>query len=299
MYSPLVSLLRQKCKVASCKALAYDGRTYCTVSHNHCEVLHQKRLFYASRGDDIGQYFADSMLHCCETPRVNSFQPITDSNQMPKMPRFKDLYELYLFLLPYEDVFHANLGILLDGSASVGLEDQNVRAQMIASELNPAVHRALRTMSGFYGFLLLVFRAILNLHGESYLRSLRLELVDIDDGITEWHKATLCCEKVTCLTEKIVDVRLPVNDNTYVYMNFCGIAESFDDVCEFLNQHPIRCMVSFTVQRAAKDYERAFIARSGRRGWRIEKVPSPRKDFVTYRVLLPAASNDREVRRKI
>lgn len=298
MYSPLVSLLRQKCKVASCKALAYDGRTYCTVSHNHCEALHQKRHFYGSTGDDIGQYFAKLMLHCCRTPCLNSFQPITVSKKMPKMPRFKDLYELYLFLLPYEDVFHANLGILLDGSASVGLKDQKKRAEMIAGELNPAVHRALRTMSGFYGFPLLLFGEILDQHGESYLRSLRLELVDIDDGITEWHKATLRCKKVTCLTEKIVDKRRPVNDNTYVYMNFCGIAESFDDVCEFLNEHPIRCMVSFTVLRAAKDYERAFIARSGRKGWRIEKVKSPRKDFVTYQVLLRSASNDREVRRK-
>jgi hypothetical protein len=149
-------------------------------------------------------------------------------------------------------------------------------------------HKVVRLMDGHCGFLMQYLNQVKLMYGEKRLNSLTIELVDIIPSITQWHQELYPCKTLHCLTESIVDAKHALPNSTLLYMNFCGVAKSWDDVCLFLKKHPIECLLSFSVARAAKSFEHSLIAHTSSKicNWRVEKVDSDRRDFVTYVVKL-------------
>lgn len=172
----------------------------------------------------------------------------------------------------------------LNGTPNVKLADQVIRAKVLAELFDPAVHTTVRLMDGCGGFLLLFLEEMERLHSKNVLERLTIELVDIVGEVTEWHKKMFRCSAIRCLTEKIVDKDVPLPFSTLLYMNFCGIAMFFDEVCQFLKAHPIGYMLSFSLQRAAKSYHHTLIGYTSSRSctWRVSKVKSGREDCATY-----------------
>jgi hypothetical protein len=71
-------------------------------------------------------------------------------------------------------------------------------------------------------------------------------------------------------------------------MNFCGVAQSWGRVCAYLMEHPTVCLLSFSLARGAKKFDKSLIAHTSADdcAWSVEKVKSDRKDYATFIVKL-------------
>ena len=141
-------------------------------------------------------------------------------------------------------------------------------------------------MDGHGGHLLLILYYFQKKHGKEALKNLKIELVDIDEGVTKWHKVMFPCRKLECLTERIVVKEVPVPKRTLVYMNFCGMAESFKEVCGFLKRtkESFRCMIGFSVERAAEKMKFKFESFAEKDGLKTKTINKDRKKFLVLKV---------------
>lgn len=258
--------------------------------HNKLEFLHQNVMKYQTKKDQFGVFLASMVLDEAVGGKANPLQPaLRASANKCIVPTFRNNYDFLAFYWKYLDVLLAPLGVPVDSKeTSPKVIDQLNRARCLANLLRDR-HTAVRLMDGHCGLLLMFLAEVYNRHGKKRLNSLKIELVDIDDDVTQWHQHMYRCPTIVCLTENIVNIACPLPDSTLLYLNFCGVAASFDAVREYLKKHPTQCLISFSTARAAgcKDYEMSLISLRERF---VKKLPSQRVNFVTYVVTLKAKS---------
>lgn len=250
--------------------------------------MHEERQKLLAQNDCFGVFLIDCIQAKCSTgtKTKNPLQP-SAGNLMIAPPRFDNLLDWFIFMRKYKQILHAALGVKNDGTANKKLEDQTIRANYLARMFNPSLHKVVRLMDGFGGFTLLFLEAILSRNdGQQILKTLKIELVDIDQNVNTWHVHVFRCSSIICREENIVDKNNPVPTTTLLYMNFCGIAGSFKDVCEYLKSHPTECLLSFSLQRAAKSYRHALMGYARWAPWTIRQVQSTRQDFITFHVIM-------------
>lgn len=245
--------------------------------------------YHQNRGDSFGACLAASIREECCGGKANKLQPGVLSTLLGcQVPFFADNNSLLNFYEKYEDILRAPLGVRVNPLApNKKVSDQANRA-MCWSNMLTAGHDTVRLMDGRCGFLLRFLSYVRMRHGVHRLNSLKIELVDIDHRVSQWHRYMYPCPTVMCLTENIVDMQKPVPSTTLLYLNFCGVAESFDHVRAYLVAHPAKCLFSFSMARAAgkKNFENSLKSLSSAY---VKKLPCERKDFVTYVIALTAA----------
>jgi len=224
--------------------------------------------------------------------RTNPIKPkvLREVLRLLLIPQFKSCSDLLTFYEPYlELLLCSSLGALVDGSEGVNLKDQKRRAYKVALDLYARGATLLRLMDGRGGFLLLVLREVKKMFGENFLNNLEIELVDIDRDVIFWHAKMFPCQKIQHLREDIIPQMLfSPNERMLLYMNFCGIADSFQNVIDYLGK--LRggdyCLISFSIARAAARIEGEFRSRLERLGLTFAKTETGRNDFVTYGVMV-------------
>jgi hypothetical protein len=277
-----------------------DGtRTFCTAYHNKLQFLVEEGQTFENQHDVFGVFLCMQMLKdgLCDNP----LQPKVHKDfSPPKVPKFKNLSCMIKYFKPYRAILQSALGVNVDGSANVKVRDQELRAQKLAEQLvskpGKTQTKYVRYMDGHGNLTLCLLEAIESLHGKTFLNSLTLHLVDIEQSVTDWHSLVFPCDSVLCLTESIYHAQIPHLDTTFIYMNFCGIGRSKEGVCEFLDNHPRNCMLSFCISRSGVNSQRYinsyttsnmrnfFKGKSSRAAstWQLEKITSERNDFVTF-----------------
>lgn len=171
---------------------------------------------------------------------------------------------------------------------SMKIKDLKQRAKEIASKLKP-FHTTIRLMDGHGRFVLMLMSQIIKQHGIDRANAIKIELVDIDPKVHAYHKSfypkslidqnklVLLCQDVTTL---------PLDANTLVYLNFCGISASQEKVKELLKQattDPSVCVVvSWSVARGwNKNILLSFNIAVGI-NFSLQLVETGRSDFKTY-----------------
>jgi len=169
------------------------------------------------------------------------------------------------------------------------ITDLEKRAEKIASLLKQ-YHTTIRLMDGHGRFVLLLLGAIISKHGEARANSLKIELVDIDQGVSAYHKSFYPEHLVAQgkLVLRSADVTtLPLSDETLVYLNFCGIAASKIAVKKLLKdaiEKPnVRIVVSWSMARkAAKSKTLSTFNSAVGPNFFMKLVETGRTDFTTY-----------------
>lgn len=262
--------------------------------HNKLEFIHQKVEEAKSTDMFFQKCLASMVLEESLAKMAKKANPLQPALELAKsatqgctIPTFKTNTQFLRFYWKYVDILLAPLGVPVNPQEiSAKVVDQLRRARCLANLLRTC-HKVVRLMDGHCGFLLMFMAEVHDRYGSKYLNSLKFELVDIDDTVTQWHKHMYRCTTLECLTENIVDRKNPLPDSTLLYLNFCGVSKSFEDVRAYLKEHPIQCMLSFSMARGAsnKDYEKSLISLKNRF---LKKLPSQRNNFVTYVVALSA-----------
>lgn len=281
------------CSMAGCSQSVSRCNGYCG-RHFKYEFLSLCVESFRQKGNSFGVGFTMDILNECLDKKANPLKPNVAPNSSCTPPVFRDNASMLEFFLPYLPVLHAPLGVLIDSNrTSKKVMDQQCRAECLVNMLR-AHHSTVRLMDGRCGFLLLFMKAVRERYGAKYLNSLKIELVDIDDSVTQWHKKFYRCPTFHCTTENVLSLKAPLPDTTLLYLNFCGISKSFDLVREYLKTYRIECMISFSVARraAVKDYGKSLISLKGRF---LKKLPSERKDFETWVVALTKNGAERGV----
>ena len=187
--------------------------------------------------------------------------------------------------------------------------DQITRAKTLAQKFRIHHHRTVRLMDGHGRFLIRFMYEFRKLHGIKALNALEIELIDIDEAVTSWHKVAYSCPNVKCLTEDIIPSRptdrferasgpgagrgrpfkpvieqVQVPETTLLYMNFCGLGSSVDAVKRYARDATNSFLLSFSLQRGAAGRDADFSRMVMSKGMRI-KLAFPganRGDFVTF-----------------
>ncbi len=170
-----------------------------------------------------------------------------------------------------------------------GVQDQEGRADCLARMLREH-HTIVRLMDGHGRLVILFMLAVIRLHGAERLNRLRIELVDLEDSVTEYHASFFTHAQITSITHDIIT--LPYDAHTLIYLNFCSLGASksapFRALVRWLREceHLSHVLLSFTTARAAKSHPRTLQTALTRAHARcvLEKMETPRKDFYTGRL---------------
>lgn len=154
-----------------------------------------------------------------------------------------------------------------------------MRATKLA-ELLQDHHTTVRLMDGHGRFLCLFMLAVVERHGSDRLNTLRFELVDIDKGVNEWHMdAFKDCQFVKCVQKDILS--LPLNSDTLLYLNFCGLGNSKAALRTFL-QAGNPCTVSACTSRGASSIDGYLSGIGNCKKVKPTDGKPQRGNFVTY-----------------
>ena len=180
------------------------------------------------------------------------------------------------------------------GSLHVGvvtaLKDLAARACEFAKTLKDT-HTVIRLMDGHGRMLLFVLLAIVDRFGWDRLTRLRVELVDIDSNVQEWHMNSFGQSKlVVCIKGDIFAVPYDPS-TTALYLNFCGMSKSLDMFETFMRQlkQDACILLSFSAARNAKGVPGKVRAYLESLKWHIH-YSSDRKDFITWTITLTVDS---------
>jgi hypothetical protein len=184
----------------------------------------------------------------------------------------KSRYWIYdVFLLPYCQV-----------------KDQKLRALCLALMLVPGHHDTVRLRDDGCGFLFVFLECVLHEHGEAFLNSLQIELVNKDPHVTAWQRAMYRCPQVTCLTAPLIQQAIGLRETTLLYLDYRHIdATSFEAVRAYLDDHKVECMISFTSADDGLMYE-ASVTALAETDWNakpdkyVQKLLSPDNEIATY-----------------
>jgi hypothetical protein len=279
------------CCVLDCPGYARVGCTYCHHYHYACQVVIDERSKFEKLGGpnklfrlELCDVIQQQLLRTHDNKR-NKLQPGDSKLEAPR--RFKNLLDVLIFYEPLYKVYSALHDPQVGGSESLILQDQRYRATFLASTLGDCP--VFRLMFGYEGFFISFLQQVRSIHGDRRLKSLKVEVVDIDRGVTSWHARMLPCDNITCSTANVYDHWAnPTGCLTYDYLNFCGIGGDvgWSNILAFLQNKGLNfpLLLSFSTARKAakKDYEASLKASSATSCWRVLKVGHFRKDFVTY-----------------
>eukprot|EP01040_Poterioochromonas_malhamensis_P003832 gene3832-4094_t len=295
------------CACPGCKAVVKDGRQYCSKTHNFLEFLRKEStsghttrsiLAYIFLVEQIGKY-QDTVNG---VKGVNHLQPeITQYLASFVDWAFTSNHAILDVYGPHLDIFGSVLGRKVDGTDNIKVQDQMIRVRFFVDELfNPSIHKIIRILDG-HGFLLLYILARIRAKfGDAIVDQLTIEFVDKNSNVNAWHKKMFNCPSWKFLEEDILlthsfSAKVKAEaDTRLTYFNFCGVAASYEKMIDYFRDSPHfrTCLVSFSQARAVaeKDYENSLKAYSGHHKghanrWKVEKVPTPRKGFATYKII--------------
>jgi hypothetical protein len=262
-----------------------DSRTYCSSHHNRWEVIRNHKRNFERANDLAGQELCDMFL---TNVRYNPLQPTggltndcISTTQMTFSGFVRDFCNNYL------SVLLAMMEAKKDGSEGLKIRDLRSRAKAAAELLLDAPpnqrFRTLRLMDGHGRMTFLILQTILDLNPD-FLDTLRVELVDINEEVCEYHRSIFRgdgCRNVTVTRGNILN--MAVTPETFVYLNFCGMSESLAGVQQFVSNKTIPFMISYSTSRAAKskNYKRSLAERARRNGV-FDRI-SERSDFITLK----------------
>lgn len=282
------------CNMPGCSCEVRAGCTYCHNYHYASEVVWNERCNFEKLGGpdmsfrlQLCDILLQQLLGTNDGKR-NKLQPGDCKLIVPR--DFKDCLELLEYYEPLYKAYSALHEPKVDGSESPVLQDQRYRATFLAYTLGD--NSVIRLMFGYEGFFITFLKQVRLIHGDRRLKSLKVEVVDIDKNVTNWHTRMLRCRNISCCKADIYSHWMiestcecaPMHD----YLNFCGVGgdSGWEKTVKFLKseaqQRPL--LLSFSTARSAakKDYEASLKATSGGSDWRVQKLHSFRKDFVTY-----------------
>lgn len=294
------TLTFKTCAHPHCNEYTKRTRTYCSYKHEKQQKLHGMKEIFEDERDLFGVEFGGELLCQSCIPSDNTLQPKEIIGGIRRPVKFEINSALLDFFAPYKELLlTASLGANVDGGETMKRKDQYRRAKALAKALNPKLHDRLSLMMGYGGFLILVMEAIVKYHGRSYLDDLEIQLMDTDDATHEWHKHFFRCSTVWCVKGDMTrecykegsDVARTLHTKTFLYLNFDGLASSFDNVIQQLNNknndRDATLMLSFATSRNGKDTLKRFEkeAEKGKRPhhqWNCTEIESPREDLITY-----------------
>jgi len=104
-------------------------------------------------------------------------------------------------------------------------------------------------------FFFLFCQNVIEMYGEERLNELRIELVDNDENVDQYHQSIFRgdgCDNVFVIKKDITV--LEASEDVLLYLNFCGISESLEKVKKYLEKMPENCsiMISYSIARSAK-----------------------------------------------
>ena len=167
------------------------------------------------------------------------------------------LEEWYTRLHPYIEMFFINY-------SDKYYIDQMNRARKIVERMEINGCNRLVMMDGHGRMTLCVLHAMQE-PGIPFSKY-RIVLVDVDDGVVEWHKRFMSC-KIESYKMDVFSYRM--NSETFLYLNFCALRECKIPLMAYLKRSPYKhnIAVSFTV-------EGMFHSSSAReRYWKKKRCP--------------------------
>jgi hypothetical protein len=236
---------------------------------------------------DFELYLADSTLtNHLLTYAEKGPQPALATVPKELVPFTRDAWRLLLWYTPYLAVLSTPLGAhSTEEQAAAKADDQQALALCLACMLVPTFHDTVRLRDDGCGFLFAFLAYVRTMHGEAYLRRLKIELVDVDPRVTAWQKAMYRCPQITFLTEPLVKYGVALPRTTLLYLNYRSIAASFETVRVYLAANAVECLLSFSTPSASeKDYSKSLITlnRSAKHDIFLKKLPAADRELTTY-----------------
>eukprot|EP00761_Pharyngomonas_kirbyi_P008527 gb/GECH01008539.1/.p1 GENE.gb/GECH01008539.1/~~gb/GECH01008539.1/.p1 ORF type:complete len:370 (+),score=15.18 gb/GECH01008539.1/:1-1110(+) len=292
-HSETITPTGQQCAKDGCSQTVKLGREYCSNSHHTLQFLLDKYRKYLKTNDKLGQYLAKNLLEDAKQGKKNRLKPkLLDTVREVVFPQARTLSELQAIFEPYLPLLMAVHRVLLDGSKSIKVKDQEQRAKELAKMLNEN-HNTVRLMDGHGRFLLLFLQEVEKRYGKCRVNRLKIELVDTDPDVHKWHQTVFKCPQLLCKEEDILSFDKN-SSHTLLYMNFCGISHCQEKVKDFVRNCHEQYLLSFYVARGAekKDYVKSFkaVLKHQNKQCRVQrhltKIETERKDFATLKLVV-------------
>ncbi|KAL0485438.1 hypothetical protein AKO1_011740 [Acrasis kona] len=252
---------------------------------------------------ELTSQFEEYFKALTASKQKNKLKPRDDLKDTWKPLKGHDLVELWKYSAPYLSSFLLPIRPWKkDETKSLAYKDQEARADTLANEILSKEHiKTLRLMDGHGRILLLFLKTMMEKKGgDERLRSLRIDWVDIDNGVCEWHKKTFECKSINHINSNIF--KSPTEPNTFVYLNFCGMGSMWGKLQDYLRSNmSVHMMFSCSMARRAAETNLGKLDNIERER-DMTKLFVERRIFVTY--LLPAQSEkvkvetDREKNKK-
>ena len=200
----------------------------------------QFELLNMPYGVEICQMFLDNLAS-------NPLQPTGPISNPPSEQ--KNLINFMDIFIKYGECLLAMVG----DKKSKAVKDLVIRAQEVVKILVSGNFKKLRLMDGHGRMIYLIYNELKKQGHLNLLDHLEIELVDLEDKVINYHKSVFGkCDKFKIIKSNICS--MTKSPDTLVYMNFCGISKSIDEVQLYLKQSAllgIPVVVSFSLARAA------------------------------------------------
>jgi hypothetical protein len=157
-------------------------------------------------------------IFCQQVNGKNPLQPSIE--QVKKLESMNDINNFLQNLPPKDwcEVIEHYKPYLFDGKAYHKIADQEMRAESIVKhiESNPSIKKIV-TMDGHGRFIMTLLSKLKN---KSLIDKIQIIVVDIDSTVNKWHQLFFP-NKIFSTEGNIFNYK--PDDETFVYMNFCGI----------------------------------------------------------------------------
>lgn len=228
--------------------------------------------------DELGMKLCEMFLN---NEAKNPLQP-TGPLPEHEIRSFSEFVERFKKYVP---VLLGMVEVLVSGKEGQRIIDLKKRAEKIKTCLLSRKYKTFRLMDGHGRIIFLVCIALLE-EDKDFLDSLQIEIFDLNENVVNYHKSLFKnFQNVKVFHKNIFD--MPTSADTFVYLNFCGMASSFKNVKLFskkcAEQRRI-FLLSFSVARNAKikNYLLSLNKTVENLGnFKFEKLHTPRKDFQT------------------
>lgn len=231
-------------------------KRYCRQHHQKWQTISDEYWRFHDAGDQFGMELCSMFLNNQKASNVNLLKPTRAMNNRPPIKATKLSDFVKEMASRYLHVMEAMAEVLVSGEIGPHISDIWNRAKKVASELIRGNYKALRLMDGHGRMIFNILFALVQMGHDKFVDNLTIELVDLDPVVNAYHRSVFvgkACKNIRVVHGDVCDQ--PMDRTTYVYLNFCGMAPSFEKVKAFARQYALQdlpFMISYYDSRRAK-----------------------------------------------
>jgi len=250
------------------------------INHNHNTIKKRILLSFQKQNDELGQWFCQMFFQ----NKGNQLQPTQGISSLPPdLMKAKTLSEFVSKFKRYLPVLFAMAEANVNGLPGKKILDMRARASRVSRLLQTGKYAKLRLMDGHGRMFMLICQDLIDNGQVTLLDNLQIEIVDISPTVNHYHTSLFRgdgCKNIKAINCDIL--KLPISSDTLIYLNFCGLAKSLEQVKEFTRKcggSGVPFVLSYSGRNNNHESSLVPIVPSG---FHFNKLETGRKNYITF-----------------